>query len=104
MNSTEKETINTSAGSIAVDIEQVNGVTQINIPWLPGKRFGMFAVYGHDDLALFQQELTKLVEGGAQDLQPDTNITALMLGCIAAGTGPERTFRVELGQPGIAHV
>lgn len=99
----KKETINTSAGPVTAQIESTNGVLQINAHWLPGKHFGLFAVYDEEDLALFREALAEFVDVSLGSVQPDQNVAALMKGCIAAGTGPVRMQpKVVLGTPAIS--
>ena len=99
----EKETINTSAGPVTAEIENTNGVLQINVHWLPGKRFGLFAVYDEGDLVLFREALAEFVDVNLESVQSDQNISMLMSGCIAAGTGPDASLKIKFGTPEVSH-
>lgn len=97
-------TIETAQGPVTARMQRAGGVLQLNVHHLPGKRFGLFAVYDEADLGRFENALRGFVEGdGLQAAEPDKNITDLMDGCIAAGTGPVRTMKIEFGKPGISH-
>lgn len=84
----EQLTIKTSAGPVAALIDRTRGVLQVNVPLLPGKRFGMFAVYADGGLSLFKAALCSFVDSKLDGAAPDENIGASMPGCIVAGTGP----------------
>ena len=93
----QTKTITTTAGPLAVQFERAGDVLQIQIMHLPGKDFGLFAVYGADDFVLFEEALAWFVDGDdLTNAAPNTNISMLMSGCIAAGTGPARNFRAEV--------
>lgn len=93
----QTKTITTTAGPLAAQFEQVGDVLQIQVMHLPGKDFGLFAVYGADDFVLFEEALAWFVDGDdLTNAAPNTNISMLMSGCIAAGTGPARNFRAEI--------
>ena len=93
----QNTTIPTSAGPIAVQFERAGDVLQIQVMYLPGKDFGLFAVYGADDFALFEEALEGFVDGDFfARAAPDKDISAYMNDCIAAGTGPARNFRAEV--------
>lgn len=93
----QTKTITTPAGPLAAQFEQVGDVLQIQVMHLPGKDFGLFAVYGADEFVLFEEALADFVDGDdLVNAAPDTNISMRMSGCIAAGTGPARNFRAEV--------
>ena len=93
----QTKTITTTAGPLAVQFERAGDVLQIQIMHLPGKDFGLFAAYGADDFVLFEEALAWFVDGDdLTNAAPNTNISMLMSGCIAAGTGPARNFRAEI--------
>ena len=93
----QTKTITTTAGPLAVQFERAGDVLQIQIMHLPGKDFGLFAVYGADDFVLFEEALAWFVDGDdLTNAAPNTNISMLMSGCIAADTGPARNFRAEI--------
>lgn len=93
----QTKTITTPAGPLVAQFEQVGDVLQIQVMHLPGKDFGLFAVYGADDFVLFEEALAWFVDGDdLTNAAPNTNISMLMSGCIAAGTGPARNFRAEI--------
>lgn len=93
----QTKTITTTAGPLAVQFERAGDVLQIQIMHLPGKDFGLFAVYGADDFVLFEEALAWFMDGDdLTNAAPNTNISMLMSGCIAAGTGPARNFRAEI--------
>ena len=93
----QTKNITTTAGPLAVQFERAGDVLQIQIMHLPGKDFGLFAVYGADDFVLFEEALSWFVDGNdLVNAAPNTNISMLMSGCIAAGTGPARNFKVEV--------
>ena len=90
-------TIPTSAGPIAAQFERAGDILQIQVMHLPGKDFGLFAVYGADDFVLFEEALEDFVDGDFfARVAPDMNISMYMSGCIAAGTGPARNFHAEV--------
>ena len=93
----QNTTIPTSAGPIAVQFEHTGDVLQIQVMHLPGKDFGLFAVYGADDFVLFEEALEDFVDGDLfRRVAPDMDLSMYMYGCIAAGTGPARNFRAEV--------
>ena len=93
----QTKTITTTAGPIAVQFERAGDILQIQVMHLPGKDFGLFAVYGADDFVLFEEALEDFVDGDFfARVAPDMNISMYMSGCIAAGTGPARNFRAEV--------
>lgn len=102
---TEQRIIETGQGPVTAQMQHAGGVLQLNVHHLPGKRFGLFAVYDEGQVDGFERALQDFIDGGSlENVAPDTNITALMPGCIAAGTGPARSVKVEFGTPGIGHV
>ena len=93
----QTKTITTPAGPLVAQFEQAGDVLQIQVMHLPGKDFGLFAVYDADEFVLFEEALADFVDGDdLVNAAPDTNISMLMSGCIAAGTGPARNSRVEV--------
>lgn len=90
--SVSPKTFTTPAGPIYAEVTEAGGVLQINVPVLPGKDFGLFAVY--DILEDFEDDFARFVERDLAYTGPDENLTLALQDCVAAGTGPARKFTV----------
>jgi hypothetical protein len=91
----EQLTFDTAAGPITASIVRDNGVAQISVHYIPGKRFGLFAVYDQADLPQFGDALRDFVAHNLEGTGPDMNISGSLRGAIAAGTGPAISFKAE---------
>lgn len=94
------QTIETSKGSFDAEFVSGSAVIQLNVMETP-HGCGLFLVYpeGHERQAV--DAARSLIERDA--LEPDSNITADVPGCLVAGTGPLRQFSVEFGVPHVKH-
>lgn len=97
------KTVQTLRGPVTIDTEKVNGGVQFNVHHLPGKKFGMFAVYLPEKAGKFENEIRDLVVRKLGVIGPDENVTSHLPSCMAAGSGPERKFDVTFGVPEVAH-